>query len=386
MADGPLVYLVAAEPSGDTLGAELMEALAAETGGAARFRAVGGTRMAARGAPSLFDIADLSVLGFVEGLAAYPRVVRRAEAAARDIVERVPDAVVLIDSWGFTLRVAQRVRRRAPGVKLVKYVGPQVWATRPGRARTLAAAVDRLLAIHPFDAPIFESAGLPTTFVGNPALWRGADAGDGPAFRARVGVDPGVTLLLVLFGSRGSELGLLFAPFEDAVRRLRAAHPELALAVPVARSVEAALRPRLAASNVLSDAAVVEEDARNDAFAAADAAIACSGTVTSELALAGVPTVVGYRLAPLTHVIARRLMRAPYASLVNIAAGEALLPEFIQDACDGPRLAEAAARFLDDAGLRAERGRRLSETARLMKGEGEPPSRRAARAVLAEIG
>lgn len=380
-ASSPHIYLVAAEASGDALGAELAAALHAQAAQIV-LSGVGGARMAGQGVESLFDISDLSVLGFVEGIKAYPRVVRRADETAEDIVRAAPDAVVLIDSWGFTLRVAQRVRKRAPHIKLVKYVGPQVWATRPGRARTLADAVDHLLTIHPFDAPLFEDEGLKTSFVGNPALWRGSDSGDGTSFRATHGLAPGDPVLMTLFGSRSAEIERLFEPFEAAAASLAAQQPGLRLIVPVADSIRPLLEPRLAESPALSGAIVVGENDRYDAFAAADAAIACSGTVTSELALAGVPAVVGYRLSPLTHFIAKRLMRAPYISLVNIAANEELMPEFVQDECTGEALCAAARELLGNDALRNEKRRLLRQTALEMKGDGAPPSETAARIIL----
>ena len=173
------VMLVAAEASGDALGAELARALKRRLGpDKVRFVGVGGERMAGEGVRSPFDIGELSILGLFEGLMAYPRVVARADETAALAAREKPDIAVLIDSWGFTLRVAKALRRIEPKLPLVKYVAPQVWASRPGRARTLAAVVDHLMTIHSFDAPYFEHAGLATTFVGNPSLardWSGAD-------------------------------------------------------------------------------------------------------------------------------------------------------------------------------------------------------------------
>src|SRR5438309_5416497 len=162
--------LVAAEASGDDRGAGLARALKKRLGEGVRFVGVGGARMAAQGVQSPFDISELSILGLLEGLLAYPRVVRRADETAAIAARETPDVAVLIDSWGFTLRVAQRLRKLDPKLPLIKYVGPQVWATRPGRAKTLAATVDHLLSIHAFDAPFFEAQGLPVSFVGNAAL------------------------------------------------------------------------------------------------------------------------------------------------------------------------------------------------------------------------
>jgi lipid-A-disaccharide synthase len=203
------VMLVAAEASGDNLGAGLARALRARLGEGVRFIGVGGGKMAAEGVESPFNIAELSILGLFEALAAYPRVRRRvADTAALAAADR-PDVAVLIDSWGFTLRVAHTLRRLYPDLPLVKYVGPQVWATRPGRAKTLARSVDHLLSIHAFDAPWFEKEGLPVTFVGNPALAGDFSGADPARLRAAIGAGPDDPILLVLPGSRPAEIKLV---------------------------------------------------------------------------------------------------------------------------------------------------------------------------------
>ncbi len=347
------VMLVAAEASGDALGAELARALKRRLGAETlRFVGVGGWRMAAEGVQSPFDISQLSILGAIEGVMAYPRVVRRANEAAALAARERPDIAVLIDSWGFTLRVAQRLRKQNPDLPLVKYVGPQVWATRPGRAKTLARTVDHLLAIHAFDAPHFEAAGLKTTFVGNPSLSRDFSAADPARLRAHIGAAPDDPILLMLPGSRPSEIARVMPAFEDAAARLLAERPALRVVLPLAPTVAEPVRARLAAWP--HKAEVIEGDElKLDAMKAATVALACSGTVTTELALAGCPMVVGYRVAPITYAIARAIIRTRFITLLNIAAGEAVAPEFIQHDCNGPALAKALAERLDDPALRS---------------------------------
>ncbi|HAQ36641.1 MAG TPA: lipid-A-disaccharide synthase, partial [Alphaproteobacteria bacterium] len=239
------ILLVAAESSGDRLGADLMRAMRSGCERELEFFGTGGAGMAAEGLHSAFDISELSVLGLFEAVSAYPRVVRRADEVAALANEVQPDIAVLIDSWGFTLRVAQRLRAQIPDLPLVKFVGPQVWATRAGRAATLAKTVDHLLTIHSFDAPMFEAHGLETTFVGNPALER-EWSGDGTAFRARHAIPAHANVLSVLFGSRPAELRRIYEPFARAVGRLREANPDLSVVVPLAEPIEAAARERLA--------------------------------------------------------------------------------------------------------------------------------------------
>lgn len=345
------VMLVAAEASGDILGAELAAALRRRLGEGVRFVGIGGARMAAQGVASPFDIAELSILGIFEGVAAYPRVLRRVRDTVTLARRERPDVAVLIDSWGFTLRVAKGLRRLDPAMRLVKYVGPQVWASRPGRARTLAGAVDLLLAIHAFDAAWFERAGLKTVFVGNSTLARDVSSADGARFCAAHEIDPAAPLLLVLPGSRRSEIARLAGPFGAAVVRLHAERPDLRVAVPVAPTVEVEVEA-MTASWPIAPIRVVGDADKLDAMAAATVALACSGSVTTELALAGCPMVVAYRVGPLTYRVLKRLVRTRYITLLNIAADCAVAPEFIQGDCTGERLAMALSERLDDPALR----------------------------------
>ncbi|WP_374470574.1 lipid-A-disaccharide synthase [Phenylobacterium sp.] len=382
MAERPLtVMLVAAEASGDDRGAGLARALRRRLGDGVRFVGVGGRNMAAEGVQSPFDITELSIFGLLEGLLAWRRVVRRAQETAAIAARETPDVAVLIDSWGFTLRVAHRLRKAEPNLPLVKYVAPQVWASRPGRARTLARAVDHLLSIHVFDAPYFEAEGLPVTFVGNSALHMDFSGSDPDRLRRQIGAGPEDPILLVLPGSRPSEIERVLPPFEDAVHRLKAERPGLHVVVPAAPTVAEMVKARVAGwphrAHVLEG-----EGAKLDAMKAATVALACSGTVTTELALAGAPMVVGYKLGPVTYAILKRLIRTRWVTLFNIAAQDFVAPELIQDECDGPRLAAEVARRLDDPELRRLQVARQFQALDQMGRGGPDPSEAAAEAVL----
>jgi lipid-A-disaccharide synthase len=377
--------LVAAEASGDDRGAGLARALKAKLGERVRLVGVGGARMAAEGIESPFDIAELSIFGLTEGLLAYRKVVRLADRTAELAAREKPDVAVLIDSWGFTLRVAQRLRRQDPRLPLVKYVAPQVWASRPGRAKTAAEAFDLLLTIHAFDAPAFEREGLKTVFVGDSTLAIDFKRADPARLRAEIGSGPDDPVLLVLPGSRPSEIARVLPPFEEAVHRLKAERPGLHVVVPAAPTVAELVKARVAGWP--HRAHVVEgEGPKRDAMKAATVALACSGTVTTELALAGAPMVVAYRLAPLTYAILKRLIRTRYVTLFNIAAQAFVAPEMIQADCNGPALAHEIARRLDDPDLRARQVK--DQFAALLKmGRGGPdPSTAAADAVIGLVG
>lgn len=372
------VMLVAAEASGDDRGAGLARALRRRLGDQVRFVGVGGARMAAEGVVSPFDISELSILGLLEGLLAYRKVVRRVADTVALAAREKPDVAILIDSWGFTLRVAQGLRKLDPGLALVKYVGPQVWATRPGRAKTLAASVDHLLSIHVFDAPHFEAEGLPVTFVGNSALSLDFSTADPDRLRRDLGIAETAPVLLVLPGSRPGEIARVLPPFADAAKRLKAERPDLAVIIPAAPTVADTVRAQAG-----SWSHVVEgEAAKLDAMKAATVAMACSGTVTTELALAGVPMVVGYRLGNMTHAILKRLIRTPYITLFNIAAQAFVAPELVQDDCNGPALAAEVAKRLDDPDLRARQVEAQSHALLKMGRGGPDPSEAAAEAVL----
>lgn len=377
------IMLVAAEASGDALGAGLARALRKHLSEDVRFVGTGGPRMAAEGVDSPFDIAELSILGWLEGLKAYGRVKRRVADTVALAVREKPDAVVLIDSWGFTIRVAKALREVLPGVPLIKYVGPQVWASRPKRARTLADTVDHLLALYAFDAPWFEREGLPTTVVGSAALHVDMSQADGARFRSEQGIAAEAPLLLVLPGSRPSEVRLLTPVFEKAVARLKRSHPGLEVAVVAAGTVQEDVAARVAAWPFRAH--LVHEDRKYDAMLACDVALAASGTVSTELALAGAPMVIAYRFAPVSYAIMRPFFTGKYATLFNHAADEEIARELIQNDATPEKTAAEVARLLDDPEAAAEQARRQTAALDLMGRGGRDPSDLAAEAVLRVI-
>jgi lipid-A-disaccharide synthase len=358
------IYIVAAEASGDRLGADLVKALRARRNDIS-LAGIGGQLMQSEGLVSPFDIAELSVLGLVEGLKAYPRVVKRVRDAIDSIVKFNPDIVVLIDSWGFTIRVAQALRKASSRARIVKYLGPQVWASRPGRAKTLAQAVDHLLCIYDIETPYYAPFNLPCTVVGNPVANGAVRQGDGVRFRADHGLSHDAPLLLVLFGSRPSEVSRLGAVFEETAKRLKAEHPALVIATfaaPTIRESVESLMQALPGALVLTD-----QTQKEDLFNAATAVLACSGSVTTELALQSAPMVVAYRLGAITWFLAKNFLFKPkYVTLFNIAAGKEIAPELLQGDCTVEKLAPALTRFLTDARLRAAQIAEQNEALKIM--------------------
>ncbi len=383
-------FLIAGEPSGDLLGAALMRGLVQLCDGGVDFEGVGGPAMSAEGLASRFPMSDLTVMGIAEVLPRVPLLLRRIRETAEAVCEMGPDALVTIDSPDFCLRVAAKVRRKAPCVKIVHYVAPSVWAWRPGRAAKLARRVDHVLALLPFEPPYMEAAGVGCDFVGHPvAAAPPATLAETAAARRALGVDADRPLLLALPGSRAGEVERLAPVFAEVIRRLRAAHPELAVVVPAASGVVAAVRAHLPADadgwpKVLAPTGAPEDAAfKRAVFGAADAALAASGTVSLELAAEGTPVVVAYRVNPLTAALARRLVRIDTVTLVNLVSGTRAVPEFLQEDCTPEAITPAVAGLLfEPAAAEAQRAA-ATETMRALGRGGEPPALRAARSVLA---
>ena len=367
--------LVAGEPSGDVIGALLIKALSEATAGRLTCFGVGGPGMVAAGLEPLFDQSDLAVMGLVEVVPRLPLLARRLRECVSAGLARAPDIVVTIDSSSFGRRLARRLRRNGLHAPLVHYVAPMVWAWRPGRAARLAREYDHLLTLFPFEPELFRRHGLNAECVGHPVLE--VPVGDGAGFRRRHLIDPAAPILLVMPGSRQSEVERLAAPFAEAARRLTVAVPGLRVALPTLPH----LAPRLI--RLLPEAAVAAtESERRDAIAAADAALVASGTATLELAAAGVPMVVGYRAAPLTVWAARRLLRLRHIALPNILTEEVVVPELIQGDCTAGGLATAVAPLLAGGEAAAAQRRGLAEAVGRLGPAGSRPSRRAAAIIL----
>lgn len=344
------IFLVAGEPSGDELGAELIAALNARDPSLV-LSGIGGPLMAKSGVSGPVDISDLAIFGLSEAIPAWKRVVAKAEATAAFAATCQPDIAILIDSWGFTLRVAHRLRKKMPGLKIVKMVGPQVWATRPGRAKTVAETYDALFCIHDFEVPFYEPYGLPCTIIGNPAIGR-VTKGDGAAFRKRYGLE-NQRLLLLLLGSRRAEIANVAPILEAATERLAASRADLKVVCVVSPAVAELVNAR-AKTWQFPFILIESAEEKADAFAACDAALACSGTVTTEVGLQGTPVVTGYRIGWLSWLIARLfLFKAPFITLMNVAAAREVAPEFIQTRMTVANLVRAASPLLDDTTRRA---------------------------------
>jgi lipid-A-disaccharide synthase len=374
------IFLVAAEPSGDNLGAKLIAALR-KRDPAVEFAGIGGERMAGEGFRTLFPIGDLSVMGLVEVIPKLPTVLDRLRRVAAAIRAEKPDAVVLIDSPSFGLRVADRVRDT--GVPIVQYVAPQLWAWRPGRAKKLAKRVDRILALFPFEPEFFAKLGLEAIHVGHPALEAGK--GDRAAFRSAHGIAPDTKLVAVLPGSRRGLFKRMAPLFGAALRLLAKDRAPMAFVVPYVDNTDA-LSAEFAASLPGRAIRARTPAEKRDALAACDVALSISGTSVLELAIARLPVAVGHRVNALSAFLVRRLVKVGHATLPNLIAGRGIVAERLQEACTPGALAADLARLLDDASARASMLAGFDEVcAKLGEAEiarGRLPSDRAAEAVL----
>ncbi|NNE58106.1 MAG: lipid-A-disaccharide synthase [Hellea sp.] len=374
------IFLVAAEPSGDQLGAALVKELRTQSPNLT-IRGIGGDAMAAQNVGDDFDITPLAIVGFTEALKAYTVVRKKVRQAVQLIMGESPSAVVLIDSWGFMIRVAHALRKAGYKGQIIKYVAPQVWAMREGRAKVLANAVDHLLSIHSFDAPYFEKHGLPVTFVGNPMFDDKFDPDSKSDFRARNDCKTD-RIMAVLFGSRPAEIEKLYDPFANTIAEIGRRYPGLKMYSPVPDSVAHLLREKLDNDTRCENLTILPEDHKYDLFGEADLALACSGTVSTQLAIMGVPAIICYKLSPVTALAAWLLFKPDYISLINISAERELMPEFVQHKCKSTNLIAALRTFIDNDVLREKTATDLMNQAAIMQGKGGPASNRAASAIL----
>jgi lipid-A-disaccharide synthase len=373
-----LVYLIAGEPSGDALGGRLMAALRRRRP-ELRFAGIGGPAMAAQGLESLFPMRELALMGLLEIVPRLRLLRRRFDQTVADIAARKPALVVTIDSPGFTLRVLKAV---APmGIARAHYVAPQVWAWREGRVRHYPGLWDSLLCLLPFEPAFFARHNLPAQFVGHSVLESGADRGDAARFRARHGIGAEAVPLILMPGSRRTETGPLLPILGRTLDLLRPLVPGLLPVVPVAPAMEQVIAAGTAGWSP-RPIIVTETAEKYDAFAAATAALTKSGTSTLELALAGVPMVVAYRVNPVTAAVARRLVKVRYASILNLIADRAVIPELIQEACNPRQLAATLLPLLQDPAAAAAQRDAFRPLLAALRAPAGMPSDAAAQAVL----
>ena len=330
------VALVAGEASGDLLGAGLLAALR-ERLPDAEFAGIGGNAMRDAGLQAWHDCSELAVMGLSEVLRHLPRLLRLRSDLRKRLLDWQPDVFIGIDAPDFNLGLERQLKRR--GVRTVHYVSPSVWAWREGRAARIGESADRVLCLFPMEPPIYARHGIDARFVGHPLADAMPLEPDRAAARARFGLPMHDHVLAVLPGSRLGEIERMGPVFLDAAARVATALPGLALLVPAANAACRAILERLVAEAGITGVRLLDGDARG-AMEAADVVLLASGTAALEAMLAKRPMVVGHRIAPLTHALVRRLglLKSRFVSLPNVLAGEALVPELLQDDCTPEQL------------------------------------------------
>lgn len=378
-----LIYVIAGEPSGDLLGARLMKAIKERSDDKVRFIGIGGPNMENEGLDSLFPMSDLSVMGLAEIIPHIPKLLKRIKQTIEDVQAQKPDCLITIDAPGFCFRVARKLKGK--GIPLIHYVAPTVWAWKPGRAKKIAQFLDHLMVILPFEPPYFEKEGLPATFVGHSVIESGIENTNSDVFKKRHGIPNDVPLLCVLPGSRHSEITQLLPIFKECVKSLKDKFPTLRIVLPTVSTVAKTVKEHTITWGV--PVLVVEgQDEKFGAFKAANAALAASGTVSLELALAKTPTVITYRLKKMTHWIASRLIKAKYASIVNMLHNKYVTPELLQDDCCPEKIIPLISDLLTQDQSNKDQHKDFEVALKMLGlGDEKSPSERAADCVLSLI-
>lgn len=372
----PSVYLIAGEASGDALGAGLMQGLKSLSP-ATTFAGIGGDAMQHEGMQSLFPYQELAVMGFWEIVPHIPKFLRLLRETVEDIAHKKPDVIVTIDSPGFTFRLAKMLKKdpRTQHIKRVHYVAPSVWAYKSQRARKAAELFELLFAILPFEPPYFEKEGLKTVFVGHPVLMQ-PKKGDAMAFRRLHGIAADEKILLVLPGSRMGEVRRHLPIFLAAATQLAG----VKIAVLAAPQVRDAIKNVVPPEVILCDFAE-----KHDAFAAAAMALSKSGTVTLELAAAGVATVVAHKVSALSAWLIRRMLLIQYASLVNIAVNKEIVPELMQEKCNAAAITDALKNLMQPEAMQKQSENIKGAISALRGNNRETPGIMGAKAILSII-
>ena len=377
------IFLIATEESGDRLGASLMKVLRQRLGDGVRFEGIGGRAMASEGLTSLFPIEQLSIMGLAAVVKQLPMILRKIRETAEAVMQASPDILVIIDSPDFTHRVARRVRARNPAIPIIDYVSPSVWAWRPGRARAMGAYIDHVLALLPFEPEAYRRlGGPPCSYVGHPLTEEIATLRPGADELGRRGAPPPV--LLVLPGSRRSEVRHHMAVFGATLALRRAEGVAFELILPTMPHLVDAVREG-AASWPVQPRIVIGEQEKRAAFRIARAALAKSGTVTLELALAGVPMVTAYRTGAIEAWIMLRAINVKSVILANLVVGENVVPEFLQQDCTPQNLSRALRDVLEESPLRRRQIEAFAKLDGIMSTGNATPSVRAADIVLAAM-
>jgi lipid-A-disaccharide synthase len=375
------IFVLAGEASGDLLGGPLLEAIKAKAPFPVEFVGIGGETMETQGLKSLFPMNELSIMGLIEVIKHLPHILKRLNAVTNFIKDTTPDAIITIDLPDFSFRIAKRLR--GSGIPHIHYVAPTVWAWREGRAKKISKIIDHLLCILPFEPPYFTKHGLPCTFVGHMVTELGIENIPREKFRQEYHIKSNDSLICLLPGSRRSEVERLLPVFKETLIKLSLLHPTLKIAVPVVDGVADLVRQGL--QDIGIPVIYVQSHNRYEAMRASDVALAASGTVNLELAIAQVPFVIGYKMNLLTAWLAKFLVKVKYMTMVNILLDRKAIPELFQDQCTPDNLFKAVNTFLSDKNAVAQTLKDAHQATEMLRPIKGSPSHMAADVILKHL-
>jgi lipid-A-disaccharide synthase len=378
--DGPLIYVIAGEPSGDFLGGRLMAALIIEKDNQLKFRGVGGQDMTSQGLISLFPMSDLSVMGIMEVVPKIPKLLGRISEVVKDIIDKKPDVVITIDAPDFCFRVAKRLKGKR--IPVIHYVAPTVWAWRQGRAAKIAKFLDHIFCLFPFEPPYFEREGLSATFIGHSIIETAATSANGNKFRTAYGISPYTPVLAILPGSRIGEVNRHLPVFKETIIKLQTTIPNIELISITTNHIAEAVKAELNSWPIKS--IIIETNSKKyDAMAAANVALAASGTVTLELAVVGTPSIVIYQVNALTAFIAKFLVSTKYVSLINILLDQEITPEMLIDNCKAKVLVPEILNLLQSSKAQEKQKSAFKTAIKMLSPlDAQSPSQKAAQTII----
>jgi len=378
--DGPLIYVIAGEPSGDFLGGRLMAALIIEKDNQLKFRGVGGQDMTSQGLISLFPMSDLSVMGIMEVVPKIPKLLGRISEVVKDIIDKKPDVVITIDAPDFCFRVAKRLKGKK--IPVIHYVAPTVWAWRQGRAAKIAKFLDHIFCLFPFEPPYFEREGLSATFIGHSIIETAATSANGNKFRTAYGISPYTPVLAILPGSRIGEVNRHLPVFKETIIKLQTIIPNIELISITTNHIAEAVKAELNSWPIKS--IIIETNSKKyDAMAAANVALAASGTVTLELAVVGTPSIVIYQVNALTAFIAKFLVSTKYVSLINILLDQEITPEMLIDNCKAKVLVPEILNLLQSSKAQEKQKSAFKTAIKMLSPlDAQSPSQKAAQTII----
>lgn len=378
------IFLIAGEASGDSLGASLMGALKAKMPeGGIEFKGIGGPAMEKKGLSTLLPMKELTVMGLWEAVSHLPRLLRLRAAIVDEIERYDPDIVITIDFPDFNFQVGALLKKRGLSrAKILHYVAPTVWAWRPGRAKRISVFLDGLICLFPFEPSYFKAHGLEAVFAGHPLIEHKVRKEDALLLEEALGISLDLPTIGLFFGSREEEIKKMGDALRDTVAILLEQYPDLQIIVPTLPHLEFEVLQKLEGLN--GDVYVVKDQERKwEALMACDAALAVSGTIGLELAYAGVPHVIAYKMHPLSWLLVRLLVKVKHAHLANILLGKTVVPEFLQKNCHPVKIAQPLLKMLKDGQARQRQIDNLSGIKNLLTADsGKPPSENAADFVL----